>query len=136
MSRHMPKPTNNNPHHEGRGLRALSRDRSCQTTKAEKRGTKKPWEKFGSLHCPTRWTSVGKYSQSKSPAITAICHHGGDPGLGRSARAVGGADCSTWLRGTGSVAESGESDPAYANREESAIEDPNAGELDEASGTG
>src|SRR4029077_15209162 len=58
MRTHSPDAKNHRPHHEGCRLRRLSRERSCQTTKAEKRGTKKPWEKLGSFHhCLTRWRS-------------------------------------------------------------------------------
>src|SRR5947208_15200219 len=38
------------PHEEGAGLIASSRFRFCHTTYKEKAGTKKPWEKFGSVH--------------------------------------------------------------------------------------
>src|SRR6266852_5393345 len=38
------------PQFEGDGRIAASRERSCHTTKAEKAGTKKPWEKLGSDH--------------------------------------------------------------------------------------
>src|ERR1019366_1001561 len=101
MSTHSPNPKNNRPHHEGRRLRPVSRDRSCQITKAENRGTKKPWEKLGSFHhCPARWVSVGMYSQSNSPAIMAVCHNEGGAGSAAGARAVGGSDCSTWLTET------------------------------------
>src|SRR3954454_11366856 len=42
--------TTGSPQFEGRGLIARRRVRFCQITKAEKNGTKKPCEKFGSDH--------------------------------------------------------------------------------------
>src|SRR5580700_10010120 len=60
MSRQSPATRKNKPDQEGRGLRLVNRDRSCQITKAEKRGTKKPWEKSGSFHhCLTRCVRIG-----------------------------------------------------------------------------
>src|ERR1022692_624721 len=100
MSTHIPDARKNKPHHEGCGFRRVSWDRSRQITNAEKKGTKKPWEKSGSFHhCATRWVSTGTYNQSNSPARTAICHSGGSSGPVAGARAVGGSDCSTWLTG-------------------------------------
>src|SRR5579864_5993327 len=45
-----PKTSMGRTDHDGLTLICDSRSRSCQTTKHEKRGTKKPWEKFGSFH--------------------------------------------------------------------------------------
>src|SRR5260370_12776546 len=74
-STHSPTPRNSRPHQEGFRVRVVSRERSCQITKAENRGTKKPWEKLGSFHhCPTRWARIGEYSQSNSAPITTACH--------------------------------------------------------------
>src|SRR4029077_17755240 len=59
-------------------------------------------EKLGSFHhCATRWLSVGIYSQSNNPAMTAVFHHEGAAGLaaGAVARALSLSDCSTWLTG-------------------------------------
>src|SRR5580658_1125117 len=109
MSRHIPNPKKTKPHHEGCGFRLANRDRSCQITKAEKKGTRKPWEKSesGSDHCATRRTSTGMYSQSNNPAIAAICHHGDSAGDdARSAagiRASGGTVRKTSLNGTDSI---------------------------------
>src|SRR5208283_979488 len=98
----IPKPRISSPDHEGRGCSRARRERSCQTTKAENGGTKKPWEKLGSCHhCPTRWRSTGMYSQSNSPASRAVCHTGGqDGGSAASVRAGGCSACNTWLTET------------------------------------
>jgi hypothetical protein len=72
--------------------------RSCQITNAENRGTKKPWEKLGSLHhCPTRWAIVGMYSQSSSATMMAAFHHEGRARSVAGVPTIGRSDCSTWL---------------------------------------
>src|SRR5580658_6533892 len=56
---HRPKARIGRPVQEGRRVSFASSPRSCQTTKAENRGTKNPWEKLGSCdHCKTRCARV------------------------------------------------------------------------------
>src|SRR5205807_9940285 len=65
------KPRMRSPHQEGFKRIATSFERFCQSTNREKRGTKKPWEKFGSRHhCPAKCSTIEKYSQPTSNSKT------------------------------------------------------------------
>src|SRR5450631_2682667 len=74
------------PQLEGTARIAASRKRSCHTTNPAKAGTKKPWEKLGSVpHCRTRRNRIGAYSNPASPSRVSSCQPASFPSRYRPA---------------------------------------------------
>src|SRR5215472_5601493 len=82
-----------NPQPDGRMVASSRLLRFCQRTNKEKAGTKKPCEKFGSLHhCANNRLRIGKYSHPNNPARIINCQ-GKDRGTGVRVRSETGAAC-------------------------------------------